>query len=251
MEPRASSSATSEAPPTVWHGRTTWCRSSTAPGRRSPDQPVPVDPPFETTWSASDGDSTPDTVDIRGPIETETSEPGNGQAWSLRINEIVFDERAGRGFRRQADGSFTTIVQLERDRDVREHRHDVLLWLVHDRGVAAVDRGTIPGLIDVAVEQRWHPDRTGAHSRRHLGRHTDTTRYRCLRHRDHQTRPRRRRERRRRAVAMAGGQLSRAATMHRPRSGSPTRSTADGLRPRSPADRRSAPTTSSVERLHR
>lgn len=128
----------------AWEGNVVPYVDST--GQEVVDPAVLTPARFGTTWGSSDGAAIPDTVDARGPIAPDT-EP----AWSLTIEQIRFDNDLGDGFQRQADGSLTARVQLEPVRNARERSHDVLIRLVDGRGVAAIDRDTVPGLAGVAV----------------------------------------------------------------------------------------------------
>jgi hypothetical protein len=122
-----------------------------ADGQEVQGSAVAINPVFTTTWASANGDAIPDMVDISGPNPTDTSEPDTTWAWTLRVEQIVFNSDLNRMFVEQVDGSFTTRVQLEAEPNASELRHDVLLWMAEDLGVAPIDFGSVPGLIDVAV----------------------------------------------------------------------------------------------------
>lgn len=128
----------------AWEGNVVPYIDST--GQEIPDPVLLTPAPFATTWGSSDGAAIPDTVDARGPIVPDTE-----RAWSLTFEQIRFNNDLADAFQRQTDGSLTARVQLQPERNARERIHDVLIWLVEGRGVAAVDRGTVPGLAGVTV----------------------------------------------------------------------------------------------------
>lgn len=130
----------------AWEGTVVPYVDST--GQEIHDPALLTPAPFETTWSSSDGAVIPDTVDASGPVAPDT-EP----AWSLTFEQIRFDNDLGRGFQLQADGSLTARVQLEPEPNARERSHDVVIWLVDGRGIAAIDRTTVPGLAGVAARR--------------------------------------------------------------------------------------------------
>ena len=114
-------------------------------GREVAGSTLPLDPPFQTAWSSSDGEAVPDSVDLKA-IAADA-----GLSWALQIVGLRFNEELGTMVRRHGQGSFSTTLQLTGTSGSAGPVRSALLLLDEARGVALIDQASVPGLLDIAV----------------------------------------------------------------------------------------------------
>lgn len=107
----------------------------------------PTDPAFGTEWETQ-GDALR-TVTVTGPLDHAGAIVDS--PWSVRLEDVVFNNDLGRSFEGQVDGSYTALVVFEREFNVRESRALVFLWLRSNGSVVALDADDFDGLVDVIV----------------------------------------------------------------------------------------------------